>query len=76
MEQLDSGKFGSGHNIPMAEPSREVLRKIGRDALASKFRGAALGCTLKFGLTADDIGEIACQIAREIDAYMDEREAA
>jgi hypothetical protein len=59
-------------NINMAEPSREKLRQLGRDALASKFRSAALQCTLKFSLNADDINEVACEIAREIEAYTDE----
>jgi len=63
-------------SILLAEQSRENLRQIGRDALASKFRGAALQCTLKYGLTVDDINEVACQIAQEIDAYNDSQDAA
>lgn len=63
-------------SVPMAEPGRENLRQLGRDALASKFRGAALQCTLKFSLNADDINEVACEIAREIESYTDEQDAA
>ena len=62
--------------ITMAEPSREAMRNLGRDALASKFRGVALQCALRYGLTADDINEVACQIAQGIEAYNDDQDAA
>ena len=54
----------------------EILRTIGKDALAHAFRAAALRCVLKYGLTADDIEDAATTIAREIDAYSDEQDAA
>lgn len=52
------------------------LRVLGTDALAHAFRAAALRCTLKYGLTAEDIEDAATTIAREIDAYNDEQDAA
>ena len=63
-------------DIPMAEPFRENLRYLGREALVSAFRKEALRCTHKYGLTAEDINDVACQVAQEIDAYTDEQEAA
>jgi hypothetical protein len=60
----------------MAEPSRENLRQIGREALASQFRGAALKCVLKFQLTSADIESVAGDIMREVDAYMSQNDAA
>jgi hypothetical protein len=62
--------------VKLAEPSRESLLQIGREALASLFRGAALKCVLKFQLTNEDIESVAGDIMREVDAYMSENDAA
>ena len=66
----------TNNDIPMAEPSRENLRIVGRDALKNEFRAVALKCTLKFQLNNDDINEAACTIAKEVVSYQEETEDA
>jgi hypothetical protein len=58
------------------EKKKTAKRTLGTDALAHAFRSAALRCTLKYGLTAEDIEEAAGTVMRECDSYQNEDQDA
>ncbi|NDV19246.1 hypothetical protein GO013_07410 [Pseudodesulfovibrio sp. JC047] len=52
----------------------EVLRKQGKTALENAIRKEALRHTVHYGLSADDINDAACTVARETEAYSEAAE--